>query len=338
MTVEENGIDETIWSGNVYLMILRNLFMFLSAFVLSACTAASETPQSHAPAKIGTLIDLEPIQAKGLPPQRVTIWLPPGYERSDTRYPVLYMHDAQNLFDPALSNYSKIWKADQVMHAVSENGDIREHIIIGLWHPGAARYRQYLPQKLYDRAHDALRKSMDEHAGGEPIMSDAYLAFIVDQLKPMIDRDYRTLTGRSDTSMAGSSMGGLISFYALGEYPDVFGRVAAVSIHWPLADPGKAPALDPQIAALWKDYIVRDLGKPDGRRLWMDHGTETLDAFYPPYQVYIDTALAEAGWQQDHDFTSRTYEGAEHDEIAWNTRLPEIFRWLLSEDEGQTEQ
>lgn len=308
-------------------MILRALLFFYMGLCLTACTP--EKPQRHSPAKTGTLIDLDPIEAEGLGPQRVTVWLPPGYGAGKMRYPVLYMHDAQNLFDPALSNYDKIWKANAIMHAVSESGDIRPHIIVGLWHPGGDRYRQYLPQKLYNRAHPALRKSMDENANG-PIMSDAYLAYIVTQLKPAIDRDYRTLSGRDDTAMAGSSMGGLISFYAIAEYPEIFGRVAAISTHWPLADPGKEVKLDNEIAALWRTFIVQDLGRPDGRRIWMDHGTETLDAYYPPYQSAIDAAMIEVGWQNGKDFESREYVGAEHEENAWAERLPDIYRWLLA--------
>jgi hypothetical protein len=84
------------------------------------------------------------------------------------------------------------------------------------------------------------------------------------------------------------------------------------------------------LLALWDGWFAARLGKPDGRRVWLDHGTATLDAFYAPYQQVVDARFAAAGWQKGRDWESKVYEGAEHEENAWAARLPEIFGWLLA--------
>jgi len=276
----------------------------------------------------GRLLQYERIAAAGLPDQRLTIWLPPGYDAGARRYPVLYMHDGHNLFDRHLSNFDKIWAADKAMLQVSASGAVEPHIIIGIWAPGADRFRQYLPRDIHDAASPGLRARMDAAAGG-PILSDAYLAWIAGPLKTWVDASFRTRPGRDDTAIMGSSMGGLMSCYAFLNRPDIFGRAACVSSHWPAIDPRAVEGGDPELIGLWDRWFAEKLGAPDGRRLWFDHGTATLDAFYAPYQQAVDARIAASGWQKGQDWESRVYEGAEHEENAWAARLPEIMGWLL---------
>ena len=301
------------------------LVLALLAFLAVIPARAAE------PGDAGRLIEYREVAAAGLPMQRLTIWLPPGYDRNTaTRYPVLYMHDGHNLFDVANSNFNKIWAADKAMLAASADGAVRPHIIVGIWAPGADRYRQYLPRPAYDAAPPALRARMDQFAAG-PVVSDAYLAWLAGPLKQWVDTSFRTLPGRDGTAIAGSSMGGLMSCYAFLERPDIFGRAACVSSHWPATDP-TAPELDnAALAAFWRGWFVAQLGEADGRRLWLDHGTATLDAYYAPFQKEVDAGIAQAGWTRGAEWESRVYQGAEHEENAWAARLPEIFRWLLRE-------
>lgn len=301
------------------------IFTALLALVLAACTTA-ELPASDA----GRFFEIERIAVAGLPDQRVTIWLPPGYDTDDRRYGVLYMHDGQNLFDPANAHYGKVWRANDVVLDLAAKEAIEPVIIVGIWSPGEDRYRQYLPQFTYEDASTELRAAMDRHAGGKPIISARYLEWLADELKPRIDADYRTIAGPSDTAIAGASMGGIMSCYAAIKRPDVFGRAACVSSHWPLADPGKESFAN-EADAIWRDYILVEAGAPEGRRIWMDHGTAALDQHYPPRQAYVSQAFRVAGWKEERDFVAREYVGAEHDEIAWNERLPEMLTWLLSE-------
>lgn len=277
----------------------------------------------------GRLLDYPGIRAAGLPLQHLSIWLPPGYDTSGKRYPVLYMHDGHNLFDPALSNFNKVWAADKAMVAGAEAGRFEEHIIVGAWAPGADRYRQYLPQPAYAAAPPALKAKMDRYAKG-PIISQAYLEWLAGPLKQWVDASFRTRPGRMDTAIAGSSMGGLMSFYAFLYRPGTYGRAACVSSHWPAVDPGEVGDVDRDALALWTGMLRSHLGAPDGRRIWFDHGSETLDAFYAPYQQAIDTEMEALGWQRGRDWQSRSYPGAAHEENAWAARLPEVLGWLLS--------
>lgn len=276
----------------------------------------------------GRLIEYERVEAAGLPPQRLTIWLPPGYDSLDKRYPVLYMHDGHNLFELKNSNFNKIWAADKAMLKVAAEQGIEPRIIVGVWAPGKDRFRQYLPRPAYDAAPPALKAKMDEMAGG-PVISDAYLAWLAGPLKTWVDASFRTRPGRADTAIAGSSMGGLMSCYAMAARPDVYGQAACVSSHWPAIGPDTVKGFNPETLAVWTGFFDKTLGAPAGRRIWMDHGTGTLDAFYAPYQEPIDAEFAKLGWQRGSDFESKVYPGAEHEENAWAVRLPEIFAWLF---------
>lgn len=304
------------------------MFRLLAALFALLGLAAPLAAQSDT----GRFLEYERIAAEGLPDQRLSIWLPPGYDASDRRYPVLYMHDGHNLFDLKNSNFNKIWAADKAMLAAMASGKVEPHIIIGIWAPGPDRYRQYLPRSAYDAAPPAVRAQMDAMTNGGAVVSDRYLAWIAGPLKNWVDASFRTRPGRDDTAIVGSSMGGLMSCYAFLEAPQVFGRTGCVSSHWPAVDPRVVAGEDSGVKQMWDAWFAARLGKPDGRRVWMDHGTATLDQFYAPYQQVIDARFTAAGWQKGRDWESKVYEGAEHEENAWAARLPEIFGWLLAKD------
>ncbi|MBK8374338.1 alpha/beta hydrolase [Sphingorhabdus sp.] len=306
--------------------MLHKWWAFVPAW-LAAVVSSSFVAQA---ADKGRFVEYEHVAATGLTEQRLTIWLPPGYDRATRRYPVVYMHDAQNLFDPTKSGFNKVWAADKAMLAVMATGKVEPHIIVGIWAPGAARYRQYLPLDVYLATPAELRTQMDAMAGG-PIASEAYLTWLSGPLKRWVDRKFRTKTSRDDTTIIGSSMGGLMSCYAFLKRPRVYGRAGCVSSHWPAIDPRTVDIQNPAMTAIWDHWFASHLGTPNGRRLWMDHGTETLDAFYAPYQQVVDTRLAVSGWQKGTDWESRVYAGAAHEENSWATRLPEIFIWLLED-------
>lgn len=311
---------------------MLRLLAMIAALGLALGLVPGRTALARSTAEPGQRLQYEHVAAAGLPEQRLTIWLPPGYDSGERRYPVLYMHDGHNLFDLQTSNFNKIWAADQAMLRAMATGRVAPHIIVGIWAPGNDRYRQYLPADIHQAAPPALRRRMDAMAGG-PIISQAYLAWLAGPLKQWIDTNFRTLSDRDHTAIAGSSMGGLMSCYAFLRRPDIYGRAACVSSHWPAIDPREvgqtAPDGDAALARQWGDWFAAGLGRPDGRRLWLDHGTATLDAFYAPYQAEVDARIGAAGWRRGTDWESKVYPGAEHEENAWAARLPEIFEWLL---------
>ena len=269
------------------------------------------------PGVTGELRTHEKVTSRFVDERRVDVWLPPGYARDPKhRFPVLYMHDGQNLFDPALSYIGVDWGVDEAMTRLSAAGTAREAIVVGIWNT-PKRFAEYMPAKALSESGlpddwtdmDWMRK--------ETIVSDGYLRFIVEELKPFIDSSYRTLPGREDTFTMGSSMGALISLYALTEYPGVFGGAGCVSIHWPLGD------------GLVIDYMARHLPAPGSHRLYFDYGTATLDAGYEPYQRRADAVMRTAGWREGVDWLTRKYPGAEHSERAWRSRVDVPLTFLL---------
>ncbi|WP_010186241.1 alpha/beta hydrolase [Sphingomonas sp. PAMC 26605] len=299
--------------------MIRALLAALLALVATIAPAAAQDA--------GRFVTIAAAPSVNIVAPRVTIWLPPGYDAGRQRYGVVYMHDGQNLFDRKRSSYDKVWAADRSVLRLVAAHRIAPVIIVGIDQPGEARYRQYFPKRLYAMASPGLQADIDSSAKG-PLTGDAYLRFLTDELKPLIDRSYRTRTDAAHTAVIGSSMGGLISCYAFVERPQVFGRAGCVSTHWPLTFGLKLLPGDER-PALWKAYLTQHLSKPAGRRLWMDHGDQTLDASYPPFQALIDADLVALGWRKGRDFESRAYPGAAHEENAWAARMDDILGWLL---------
>ncbi|HJW46870.1 MAG TPA: alpha/beta hydrolase-fold protein, partial [Lysobacter sp.] len=153
------------------------------------------------------------------------------------------------------------------------------------------------------------------------IVSDDYLKFVVTELKPFIDATYRTRKGRDDTFVMGSSMGGLISLYAVAEYPEVFGGAGAVSTHWPIGD------------GIVIDWLGAHLPSPRNHRIYYDFGTATLDAQYEPYQRRMDALMPAHGYVEGRNWTTRKFEGAEHSERAWRARVDVPLVFLLGPQE-----
>ena len=274
----------------------------------------------------GELRKIEGFETPGLRPRDVRIWLPPGYDGSGkTHYPVLYMHDGQNLFEPGFSYGGVEWGVDEVMGRLIEDDRIRPAIVVGISNT-EDRWREYVPAEMISRLPEDLRDQIDSATGGGPL-SDDYLAFLTGTLKPFIDAEYPTLTGPEDTLLAGSSMGGLITLYGLAEYPDVFGAGAAVSTHWVLFSPELASpeTILPAILGFLDDSDL----DPDTQRIWFDHGTENLDSFYGPYQDAVDAWFTASSFEDGVSVVSTVYPGADHNETSWNARLDEILIFLL---------
>ncbi len=250
-------------------------------------------------------------------PRQVDVWLPPGYdENAREHYPVIYLQDGQNIFDAALSYGGASWEVDRALCRLMQAGKTRGAIIVGIWNTGMGRYAEYMPRKaVTGETLSLFPKGPTMPAAA--IISDAYLKFLVTELKPFIDRTYRTQSDAAHTSIMGSSMGGLISAYALTEYPAVFGGAGCVSTHWPA---GEGAVID---------YLARSLPKPGQNRFWFDYGTKTLDALYEPFQQRADAVMTAAGYTAGRDWITRKFEGAEHSEKSWRERVEIPLEFLL---------
>lgn len=296
-----------------------------------AALSLAKSARADAPTE-GRLVEHAGVPSAFARDRDVTVWLPPGYDAdASTRWPVLYMHDGQNLFDGARAAYGSEWGVDEHVSRLAATGQIRAPIVVGV-HNTPLRLREYVPGDLIRALPDDMRTDIQAIYGGEPL-SDGYIRFLAEELKPFIDRTYHTRTRADDTVIMGSSMGGLISLYALMKRPDVFGGAGCISTHWPLKVDGlDAPAqLDPwreRLVAAWTGVVRDGLPAPASHRLYFDRGDETLDQFYAVFQSRIDDTVRLAGWSPDR-FRSLVFPGAEHNEKSWNQRLDTPLTFLL---------
>jgi predicted alpha/beta superfamily hydrolase len=288
----------------------RVLIHNLAGTTLSAATAVSVSGAGRIEKHVA-------FPSRLVAPREIDVWLPPGYdENASEHYPVLYMHDGQNIFDPATSYGGRSWEVDRAMCRLIQAGKTRGVIIVGIWNTGMGRFPEYMPRKAVSG--DVLSL----YAGGPSmpthnISSDAYLKYLVEELKPFVDRTYRTKSDAPSTFVMGSSMGGLISAYAMAEYPGVFGGAGCVSTHLPAGDGSMI------------DYLAKHLPAPGANRWYFDYGTETLDKLYEPYQQRMDAVMKAAGYTEGRDWVTRKFPGAEHSEKSWRERVEIPLSFLL---------
>jgi predicted alpha/beta superfamily hydrolase len=248
--------------------------------------------------------------------RNIDVWLPPDYATSDRRYPVLYVHDGQNAFDPATSFGGVDWAFDETMTRLITAKRIKSAIVVAIWNT-PKRFQEYMPRKALTS--DSLLATgvpgRDVLPG--PVLSDAYLRFLTTEVKVFIDRTYRTRADRENTFIMGSSMGGLIALYAISELPGVFGGAACLSTHWPAGNGATV------------GYFRTHVPRRDDHRLYFDRGSATLDSLYAPYQAQVDAIMRAARYTEGENVMSLVFEGAEHSERAWRTRLEQPLLFLL---------
>jgi enterochelin esterase-like enzyme len=262
--------------------------------------------------------------------RHIDVWLPEGYP-SHGDYAVLYMNDGQMLFDPAITWNKQSWGVADIVDTLSSKGKIRQCIVVGI-HSNTGRHSDYFPKKPFDNLPVAYREFLLNQAKRDDetplfmtdIQSDNYLKFMVKELKPLIDSRYATLSNPANTFIAGSSMGALISIYAICEYPEVFGGAACLSTHWT----GLFSAQNNPIPGVFMDYLRRHLPDPNSHRIYFDYGTETLDALYEPYQLQVDQIMLSKGYTLSN-WQTQKFVGENHSEEAWRKRLHIPITFLL---------
>jgi predicted alpha/beta superfamily hydrolase len=271
----------------------------------------------------GTIQRIDSFKSKYVTARNIDIWLPEGYD-NQKKYPVLYMHDGQMLFDSAITWNKASWDVDDVVTNLRKQNKISPVIVVGIWNGGATRHADYFPQKPFESLstpqkkmiYDAARSNGYSVFGNYEIQSDNYLKFIVKELKPYIDSAYATAKDFKNTFIGGSSMGGLISMYAICEYPTVFGAAICMSTHWP----GIFSMQDNPIPAAFNGYMEKHLPSAQNHKIYFDFGTKTLDSLYEPLQKQIDQTMRNKGYTKAHWETLK-FEGDEHAEFAWRRRL-----------------
>lgn len=311
---------------------MRVALLLAAALALVPFAAAAAEPTRVVPeVSEGRIVDLGIVTSRHADPRRVIVWLPAHYSDKGMPYAVLYMHDGQNLFDKATAGYGMEWQVDEVASQLMRDGKMRQAIVVGIWNT-PKRLREYVPSKAFDRLPPQYMERVRGLYGGDPL-SDGYLKFIVSELKPAIDQRFNVRRDRDNTLIMGSSMGALISLYAINQYPHIFGGAGMVSTHWPLflAEPGKdrTDAEVSVVASSFEAYLRQSLALPKAHRLYFDHGTETLDSQYAVYQQRIDRIVAAKGYRQGRNWVTRNFPGQEHNEKSWASRVDVPLQFLL---------
>lgn len=255
----------------------------------------------------------------------VDAWLPELYDSAkEETYPVIYMHDGQNLYDASTTWNHQSWEMDSVMCSLIDKHQIEPAIIVGVHSSSATRVADLMPQKAI--VGSPLEATLEEvKLKGMAPRGDAYAAFIVETLKPTVDATYRTKPDMQNTSVMGSSMGGLMSIYALCEYPEVFGNALCLSTHW-IGTPAVAQEFEDAMYA----YLDKNLPSPDDHRLYFDHGTATIDAYYGPAEERILKLVKSKGYSYGNGtLLNIVDDGAPHEERAWAARVAVPLRFLL---------
>jgi len=220
---------------------------------------------------------------------------------------VFYLHDGQNLFDEETAFAGQEWRVDETAEELIRSGTIQPVIVVGIYNTGVHRIDEYTPTL---DAHG--------HSGGKARL---YAAMIVNELKPFIDAEYRTLETVENTAMGGSSLGGLATLYIGLRHPEIFGKLAVLS-----------PSVWWNRGVILR--MVRDLPAPEPRpRIWVDTGTQ--EGRFPQRIVrdtrHLREALCRKGWQDGVDLAYVEDDGALHNEAAWGRRMPWILRFLFGE-------
>ena len=223
-------------------------------------------------------------QSDLIDPRNIDVWLPKDYSLNK-EYAVLYMHDGQNLFDATSTWTSKEWEVDETLTKLSKEKSIKDVIVVGIHNNGNKRHIEYFPEKTLEYVSKTEKDNLLLFLNDMPL-SDNYLKFIVSELKPFIDKTYSVNKGPDATFLCGSSMGGLISIYGLCEYPEVFGGAACLSTHWI-----GTFEYNKKIPEGINSYLKGHLPNPENHKIYFDHGTEGLDAYYPEFQKMINQTV-----------------------------------------------
>ncbi|WP_240485069.1 alpha/beta hydrolase [Aestuariibacter salexigens] len=273
-------------------MNIRSLSaLLLLCVLLSPLSSAQQKPS-------GTVLINEPVVMPGLERERIIrVYLPPGYADSEELYPVLYMHDGQNLFD-AKTAYAGEWQIDETLDKLAAEQSLKL-IVVGIDNGQEKRMNELSPW---------TNPRFGEAEGMQ------YMRFIVDTVKPMIDRQYRTLAARQHTAIMGSSMGGLMSHFALFAFPETFSKAGVFSPSYWYAD------------AVFDFTAARTLAKD--ARLAMLVGTEEGEGMVEGLTRMRDQ-LRKAGISEQQ-FTSKIVQGAEHNEAFWRDEFGAAVSWLFN--------
>ncbi len=298
---------------------INTLIIFLTLFSLhSSCQSVQVSS--------GKIETYSKFVSKYIDPRDVYIWLPENYDGAKS-FSVLYMNDGSMLFDTSQTWNKQEWKVDETLAILSKEKELKNCIVVGIQNGGNKRFKEYYPQKSLNYINTDARNELLKNEFDDQPLGDNYLLFITKELKPYIDKKYKTKSDQQNTFMAGSSMGGLISMYAICEYPEIFSSVACLSTHWV----GSVKKKNDLIPESFLDYLKVKIPNPKNHNFYFDYGTKTLDSLYEPYQLKVDTIFSKKGYSKNN-YKSLKFDGEDHSEKSWSKRLDIPFRFVLRKE------
>jgi predicted alpha/beta superfamily hydrolase len=282
-------------------LVLLSVFLF-TLFSVNCLTQTTTPPPVHT--LVGTIKTHPKFFSKNLSNNRdIIVYLPPNYEKEVTQhYPVFYLHDGQNIFDGATSFIAgSEWQCDETAQKLILANKIQPIIIVGIYNTGEERINEYT-------------YSVDTryNKGGK---ANLYGKFLVEELKPFIDNQYRTLSDSDHTALGGSSLGGLVSLFIGLQYPNVFGKLAVMS-----------PSVWWDNRIILKD--IKNLPQKPNITIWLDIGTEEDQESVPDTED-LKNLLLDKGWKLDKDLKYLVAKDAKHNESAWSSRFDKVLEFLF---------
>lgn len=296
------------------------LFMAVSLFTANAI-ATNEPLQTPCAGKMDRHYIFSPQLSDTI---TIDVWTPEGYSaQREKAYPVIYMHDGQNLFDANTTWNHQSWEMDSVTSALINQKLIEASVIVGIHSKSESRLGDLMPEKAFfmiENLPDTVSYS------GHPInvRGDKYAAFVTQTLMPQMNAEYNLSQKAEETIVMGSSMGGLMSIYMICEYPDLFGGAGCLSTHWP-GDPFSHWPLMPAMLR----YLEKALPSSGNHKLYFDHGTEDIDAFYGEAELQVLELVKKNGYVTGVSLDNYVDEGAGHQERFWAKRVERPLRFLL---------
>jgi predicted alpha/beta superfamily hydrolase len=303
-------------------LLIRHTILFYTSLLICFVGLSQEIPKPSC----GQIVHLEKFASQYVSSRNVDIWLPPSYDGSEA-FEVLYMQDGQMLFDSTMTWNKQSWKIDENLCLMQYNV-----IVVGIWNAGSERHTDYFPQQPFENLsteeQDLISGQLIEAGRSKGLFkpnSDNYLKFIVKELKPFIDSTFNVSKKLESTFIAGSSMGGLISLYAICEYPDVFGGAACLSTHWP----GTFTVENNPFPEAMQGYLIKTLPSPKNHKIYFDLGNQTLDALYPPIQKKVDKIMKRKHYKEGKSLFTQFFNGDDHSEKSWAKRLYVPFNFFF---------
>lgn len=297
---------------------MKKIILFFSLVaILAACTSTPKAPFEPSQLEVtsGNLWRANIFSPELNETIKVDVWTPNGYTTSK-KYPVVYMHDGQNLFDANSTWNHQSWEIDSVMGELIADKKIKPAIVVGIHSVDTTRIGDLMPERVVEMTPPGkVRDFIDMMCRGQ-YRADEYLSFIVNTLKPTIDSHFSILTDRKSTSIMGSSMGGLISIYGVTEYPEVFGAAVCMSTHWTGAIGDNA-----DFPTAMKYYLMDKFPRNGDYLLYFDNGDCSYDSQYIPAYELMNSLFDFLGYHEGEKLKTGIFQGHSHSEQSWSQRV-----------------